>query len=851
MIEFTHPWLLLLLAGAVVLWYGIRRSLADMTPLQRRVCLAVRLLIFTLLVLALAGVRWIRHRDWLSVVYLVDQSASVSEDALKDAARYIEESSANRRDNDRTAVLGFGTSYQVLFPLQNRSPAALKLQPVPDAHGTDIAGAMEAAAALFPPESQKKIVLLSDGNATRGDALAQAVRLAGEHIALDTVLLKNPPRAEVLVQEVALPREIKPEEPFQIVVKLRSTQAQKVDVKLLKDRFQVDRKAVDLRAGENQVVFETRGGETGFHAYEVLVQAGQDTVFENNRALATAVITGAPRVLLVDSEEGQARYLANALRDEKIDVTVRNTLGIPTSLEDLQNFHLFILSDVAAPDLSVRQMNLIRTWVKDLGGSFMMLGGENSFGLGGYYRTPVEEVLPVSLEVEKKQDQPSLALAIVMDKSGSMSGNKIELARAAACAAVEVLNKEDEIGVVAFDGSYHWVVPLQSRRDPRDITETILTIQAGGGTSIYPALDQAYQSLSRSRARLKHVILLTDGQSNEGDYASLCSRMSQEKITVSTVAIGPDAAFDLLRSIAEWGGGRYYLSEDASNVPQIFTKETMTVSRSSLVEEPFRPKVARPGSLIRGIEWEKAPLLLGYNATKPKATSEVFLVSDLGEPVLATWRYGLGKVGAFTSDAKNHWASEWLEWGGYQKFWAQVARGMMKADAEQGFSPTLLASNEGVHLAMDSVRPDGGFEEKLSTVVQVVDPLGQTQVVPVVQPAPGRYEAMFNPQILGGYLVQITQKDDKGEVVHQATLSYVNSYPQEFLKTDSDQEYMKQLAQAGEGRFSPPAAEIFARQGPGIMARVDLTNGFLIAALLLFPLDILLRRWDWEKFRSS
>ncbi len=851
MFELTHPWLLLLLAGIAILWYGLRRSLADMTGLQRRACLVIRLLIYVLLILALAGVRWIRHRDWLSVVYLVDRSASISGEALKDAAKFIEDSSRNRRENDRVAVLGFGTSYEVLFPLQNRSPSALNLVAAPDAHGTDIAGAMEAAAALFPPESEKKIVLLCDGNPTRGDALAQAVRLAGERIKLDTVLLKNPFRPEVLVQEVVLPKEIKPDEPFQVLVRVRSTLAQKAEVKLLKDRFLMDRKTVDLRAGENEVLFETHGGETGFHAYEVVVQAPQDTVFENNRALATAVISGAPRVLLVESEESQARYLANALRGEKIDVTVRNTLGIPTGLEDLQNFHLVILSDVAAPDLSVRQMNLIRTWVKDLGGSFIMLGGENSFGLGGYYRTPIEEILPVSLEVEKKQDQPSLALVLVVDKSGSMSGNKIELAKAASTASVELLNKDDEIGVIAFDGSYHWVVPLQARRDPRDITETILTIQAGGGTSIYPALDQAYQALSRSRARLKHVILLTDGQSNEGDYASLCSRMMQEKMTVSTVAIGPDAAFDLLRNIAEWGGGRFYLSEDASNVPQIFTKETMTVSRSSLVEEPFRPKAVRMGSIIRGIEWEKAPLLLGYNATKPKTTSEVFLMSDLGEPVLATWRFGLGKVGAFTSDAKNHWASEWLEWGGYQKFWAQVARGLMKADAEESFQPVLLASNEGVHLAMDSVRLDGSFEDKLSTTVQVVDPLGQSQTVPVVQPAPGRYEASFNPQTLGGYLVQITQRDEKGDVLHQATLSYVNSYPQEFLKTDPDQEYMQKLAQAGEGRSSPAPSEIFAREGPGITARVDLTNGFLIAALLLFPLDILLRRLDWERFRAT
>ena len=433
-------------------------------------------------------------------------------------------------------------------------------------------------------------------------------------------------------------------------------------------------------------------------------------------------------------------------------------------------------------------MNLIRTWVKDAGGSFMMLGGENSFGLGGYFKTPVEEILPVSLEVEKKQDQPALALVLVIDKSGSMNGNKIELAKAAASAAIELLQKEDEIGVVAFDGSYHWVVQLQAKRDPREIIDTINTIQAGGGTTIYPALDQAYQALTHSRAKLKHVILLTDGQSNEGDYASLCSRMSQEKMTVSTVAIGPDAAFDLLKNIAEWGGGRFYASEDASNVPQIFTKETMTVSRSSLVEEPFRPKVARMAPIIRGLNWEKVPMLLGYNATKPKPTSEVFLVSDLGEPILATWRFGLGKVGAFTSDAKSRWASEWLEWGGFQKFWAQVARALMRSDDALGYQPSLSSSPLGVELGIDAVGPDGNFEDNLVTTVQVINPLGESDKIPVTQPAPGRYEAKFNPEMLGGYLIHIVQRNERDEMVHQATLSYVKSYLPEFLRTEPDRE---------------------------------------------------------------
>ncbi|MBV9462966.1 MAG: VWA domain-containing protein, partial [Verrucomicrobiae bacterium] len=353
MMEWTHPWMLTGLLGIAWLFHGVRRSLAGMTKAQRWTCLSLRALIFSLIVLALAGPRWIRQVDRLAVVYLLDESLSVPPEAQEKARAFVNESLAARRSDDQAAVLGFAASPRVISPMSEKaSVPAWQAPPDQDRKATDIARALESAAALFPPESLKRIVLLSDGNATAGDPVEEAVRLAGEEVRVDTVALAGPERPEVLARELSLPHEIRPGEPFQLTARIQSTVKQAAKVKLLENKFVLGEKTVELQPGENQIDFETRAGENGFHAYETQVEAPSDTRLENNRALATAIISGTPRVLLVEAEEDKARYLSSALRDEHIDVVVRNGLGVPTSLEDLQNFNLFILSDVAALELS-------------------------------------------------------------------------------------------------------------------------------------------------------------------------------------------------------------------------------------------------------------------------------------------------------------------------------------------------------------------------------------------------------------------------------------------------------------------------------------------------------------------
>ena len=706
--EFAHPWFLLLLVAAPVLALAHRHSLANMTRRQWIVCLAMRALILSLLILALAGVRLRVKSDSLSVLFLVDDSASISQESRKQARDFVAASLGGKRAGDDAGVVGFAKEAQV-WQAPTVNLRVMDQWPAMSARtGSDIGGAAAFASAIFTGEKAKRLVFLSDGNDTEGAALDAARRLGAQGIEIYTVPLTNPHRPEVLMEKVDVPRRLKTGEPFDLTVRIRSNIETKATVKLYQNQFLINQAGIALKTGLNETTFRSLKAEGNFISYEAEVVPALDTTIENNRAQATASLRGEPRVLVVDSEEGRMQPLAAALRSQKILVEQRGKSGLPRTLEDLQQFDLFLLSDVSSLNLTREQMELYRSWVQDFGGGFAMLGGENSFGVGGYYRTPIEQMLPVRMEHEDRQDTPSVALLVVLDRSGSMAAQvqgqtKMSLADQGAVFALNVLQPKDLFGLTAVDTQVHTVVPLANVESKGALEQKIMSITAGGGgIYIYTGLADAFQQLRDVNAKIKHVILFSDAadaeekaagemgdgaRSGSGSALDLASAMLAAKITTSVVALGLDSDKDtaFLRQLAERGNGRFYLTSDATTLPQIFSTETMKVAQSSLVEEPFMAVPAMQSPMLDGIDWKKAPLLLGYNATKPKPAAEILIATERGEPLLATWRYGLGQTAAFTSDAKNRWAADWLTWPGYGKFWAQLVRGLMRRSDESNF----------------------------------------------------------------------------------------------------------------------------------------------------------------------
>ena len=381
------------------------------------------------------------------------------------------------------------------------------------------------------------------------------------------------------------------------------------------------------------------------------------------------------------------------------------------------------------------------------------------------------------------------------------------------------------------------------------IVQTISQIQAGGGTSIYPALAMAQESLFGIAATFKHVILLTDGHSQPGDFAGIIDQLAGDTVTVSTVGVGNGADGALLQDIARWGKGRYYFTADAYDIPQIFTKETMSASRSSLVEEPFLPQIFKDHQVIRSIDWEQAPFLFGYVVTSPKATAEVSLITERGDPLLAVWQVGLGRCVAFTSDAKSRWAADWISWPQFGQFWAQLIRSVLRSSLNQGTETTIEFRGNAGSLALDCVNDVGQFLNSLKTDVQLIHPDLKVEKTSVRQIGPGRYAGNFALNQTGSYLFQIRQTilrpDGEPEVFADFTRGLTISYKPEYRRLGSDTNFLSEIARVTGGQYNPETEDLFALgKDESVPIRHALWSSLLIAALLLFVLDVALRRLD-------
>ncbi|MDE0466677.1 MAG: VWA domain-containing protein [Candidatus Poribacteria bacterium] len=830
----------------------------DLSRTQRVISLVVRIIIVVLLILSVADVQYLRTDDKLAVMFLTDISDSISDDGLTKATDYVNEALKSRDGNQQSGLIAFTDKAEIIQALLKNGDepdAELKLTEIKQAwletdedagDTTNIARAIETAWGTFPANANKRIVLITDGVETQGDAVHTALRGKDFGIQIDTVPLYPSDEPEVMVQRLDMPAQVKQGAPFNVEVLIHSNHEDVAEIRLFKNKFEVAKQETRLEEGENRVIFTQTAMDSGTLTYDALCRSTKDTRYDNNRALGIVSVSGKPKVLLIDENESQARYLTRALEDAKIRVDVRNGLGVPNELADLQNYELVIFSNVPANRLTQNQMELIRTYVQDLGGGFMMLGSENSFGLGGYYKTPIEAILPVHTDTEKKKETPSLAMVLVIDKSGSMGGIKIELAKAAARATVELLGKRDKIGVVAFDGSPFWIAEMHDASDKLYLSDQIGSITASGGTNLYPALEQAYFALTETTAKLKHVIVLSDGQSQDGDWYGIASSMRNERITISTVGIGSGADMNLLGNLANWGGGRDYFTQDPYSIPQIFAKETVTASKSAIIDEPFIPQRIKPTQVLSGIDLELAPFLLGYVATQPRPTAEVFLVSDRGDPLLASWQYGLGKSVAFTSDAKARWASDWLDWGGYGKFWTQLVRDTMRKATLSNFQAEIRKEKGIAHLAIDALDDAGDFLNQLENDVSLISPDLKKKQLAVTQTAPGRYELDFPTQDVGPYFLNVMQKQ-AGEVVNTQVTGTVVSYPQEYLVHNANDALLTQLAAVSGGKFNASAEDAFRPPEEQVALRIHLWRPFLITALFLLIVDIALRRVDFKR----
>ena len=858
-LELTHPQYLFALLLAVFLFWGFRYSLIDFSKAQRWISLSLRLVIFILLVLAISGLTLMSLTHEKMVVFLLDQSRSIDEAAAEKALEFLNAAQIIA-GNTPLFVVPFASSPKTPCVVEDlkktadsrqqtaadESGAETLLPPSDWREGTNIASALEHALALIPPRYVPHLVILSDGNETTNDVLSIASR---EGVAISTVPLPTSTNPEVQMTELRMPSQVRQGEPFNLDVVVQSNTDTEGLITLYSGSFKVVEEMKTITIGENVFRFRQTVEDRRQQEFSAMVETHKDSILDNNWASGLLFAGGKPRILLVESEPRTSRDLVSALREQGIETEVRPPEGMPQTLDELDQFEAVILSNVPATMLTMRQMDLVRTYLSELGGGFIMLGGEQSFGLGGFYKTPIEEVLPVRSDFEKEKETPSLAICLVIDRSGSMGGQKMEMAKDAAKSAVELLSPRDFAAVIAFDHASYVVSPMQSAASTGVIKSAISTIESVGGTNIYPGLVDAHDQLRRVSAKLKHVILLTDGYSEPGDYEGIIRQMVNDQITVSTVGVG-DADNELLKMLAENGKGRHYSCDDPQAIPQIFAKETMEASKSAIHEMPFVPVIVTPTEVLADIDVESSPPLLGFVVTRPKPTCQFILATETGEPLLVWWRYGLGMSVAFSSDAKSRWGAEWLTWSGYAKFWAQVIRQAMRKPEQRGAMVELIQRADGVHLTLDVADDAGRYINEATGRITVIRPDLSKADVELNPTAPGRYEAEIPMDKRGGYHLQASLGIGEVNIVNQSRGVMVG-YPEELRLRPTHEELLQRLAESTGGLYNPSPAELFAEDVGRSAWRVTPLRPYLFAlAAGLFVFDVLLRRVDFGQRRA-
>ncbi len=837
------------LAAIVPAFYVLRvLSLTDLSILQQVVQSTLRSLVVIGVAIALARPSWITEQSKVSTVVLVDVSDSVSEKQL-DAAKHYVDDIANEAGDGNLQLITFAEKPQLIRATDGSLSAAIKRH-VGAGAGTDTQAAMQLAYGLYPDGYLPRMVIISDGNQTVGDVAVEAYRAKELGVKVSWRTFDQDKTSEIRVVGVMVPDEIKVGQPYEVTAEVWSTEAQSATLALQQDEFPnplEPSKRVELREGKNLVKFKSDAKHAGATTYRLrLAKFDRDTEKANNEAVMTAPVKGKPSILYVEGgilrEPGSAGYLQKALEHENIDVTVRGPTGIPANPKELEKYDLVLVSDVPAHLMGAGQMAALDTYVSNMGGGLIMAGGEDSFGSGGYERTRIEQIMPVRFDSEKVKEQPDIALVLVLDRSGSMQGPKLEAAKESARVTAEVLGKDDYIAVVAFDSEAQVYVRPQRASNRMRISADIARLQSGGGTNIFPGLKEAFEILQGINAKVKHVILMTDGEAPLDGIPELVQDMRGARITVSCVGVqGADR--NLLSTIADAGDGRLYMVEDIGALPKIFMKETQEAQKSQLVEDVIHVRVAKKVEAIEGTGVENAPPLHGYVTTKPKPTAETILISDLGEPILARWRHGAGTSVAWTSDVKNRWGVDWIRWGGYPKFWAQVIRSSMRRKVYDSYDLSAKVADGRAMVTVDAIDTGDKFVNELDTKLEVIDPATNktTQTVPMAQTAAGRYTADFRIEKYGSYLLKAVHKRD-GKTVAESLGSVALSYPLEYLRTTPDTEPLRHAAQVSGGFDQAKPAQIWATNDESVKYAQDLWPWVLLGVVGLFILDLYAKR---------
>jgi Ca-activated chloride channel homolog len=861
------PAALWLLLGVPLVWLADLVARTNFNPRQRLLQKIIRSLLLTAVALALARPVISSSSSHQSIVYAVDVSDSVASHAIETAAARIDELNAALRPS-HTRIVTFGRDAVTLGSTEAlrqlaRTRAQAPTPGGPDGSSTDLEAALYAARGELAPEHVPRVVIFSDGHPTAGDTGSAVTHLAAESIPVSVEPLAPRSIGDAWIDSFDVASRISSGALLNATVTVGSQRDDQGEVELrLKtpgtaaaptnpvaqaaatDRVLV-RKPVTFGKGLTDVPLEFEVEAPGAYVLEAALIVKGDPLAANNVLMKDTWADPRSKVLYVEGAPSSARYLAGALDGAGFDVTIRPSSGIPATVTDLEPFDVVVLSDIPRKAISEASMTALTDWVEKTGGGLLVAGGEAVFGENGYRKTPIERLTPVTFE---RKDEPEVALVIVLDRSWSMAGSSMELTKTAAQAAVDVLSDEHSLGILTFNDKFAWDVTLRNVGRNRDlIRKKIAAIGPGGHTLIYPAVEQAYLALRNAKARAKHVILLSDGRSYPGDYEGVVRKMTEARITMSTVAVGPSADPELLKNLAQWGKGRAYAVADAAQVPEIFVKEAKTAASPGFDEKTITPVVKSAG-FLSSVNLSRMPKLKGRTATVLKDGALELMATDEEDPLLAFWPIGLGRTAVFASDVKDRWAADWVRWRGYGPFFASLIRALQRqrspAVALEVSPGPVRGGGRAIGVAVEARDTTGQYRNLQNPVVQVRQSSRGTTPARVVtrQVAPGRYEATVMADAAQLLSISVEGAEARPASAGATASTIVPDPAAEYRFRSPDETLLRSIATATGGAYHPTPASLANATGDSRTARHPLWPALVVLALVLWFVDLLLRR---------
>jgi Ca-activated chloride channel homolog len=815
---FDRAWVLflLILPVAWLAWEWRRQS--------RHAHLLLKFAMIVAVILALSEpiVRFRERKVALAV--LVDTSASVTDDDLGKESALVKQISRARGSN-QIDVIPFARTPRSLD--EKEADFNLAHTAGVDGRATNLEAPIRQALASLPSGLVHRIALITDGNENEGAVTRAAWQAQQNGVAIDTISLNGRVQPQLKTEAVGIPGAVFSGERFPVDLTLTSPRAVSATIELSAEGKQIGAHQIALQAGENHVRIRTSLNAAG--AVDISGKIAAPGLGESR--FEDAVAVRRPRVQWVSEDPaGTEGHIVDLLTANRFDVVQSKTL--PANLDGTQ-IVAFNNTDIDAVPAADKQR--LETFVQSGGGALLIAGEHNSYvDHKGAPEDPLARSFPAKL-VPPRSPQGT-CVVLIIDKSSSMEGKKIELARLAAIGVVENLKPDDRVGVLIFDNSFMWAVPIRTVDNKTQIKREISGIIPDGGTQIAPALTEAYRKILPVNAAYKHIVLLTDGISEEGDSMGLSKDAATNHVTISTVGLGQDVNRAYLEKIAAMAKGKSYILTEPAGLEQILLKDVQEHTGTTAVEKAIKAEVKHPSDLLDKVDMEHAPDLSGYVRFETRPTADEILEVDGMDPLLARWQYGLGRAAVFASDAKSRWAANWLTWPGFDRLWTNIFRDLLPHGNESEAVARYDSANQ--ELVVDYHLSDRALEPATPPDLYVIGPGDFKHPLDLARLSQGTYRGRLRIGSLEG-LFRIRPLNES------RAFPEVGFYRQESELSDygSNETLLKAIAQSTGGRFNPTARQLFDSGGKYIDSTVRLWPGLLALALLLNLIELVLRKW--------